>query len=357
MPVSAVDVVSPAIEHAKQQLFRPFRLGQWSRLALVGLLAGELGSGGGFNPGLQIPQLPQQSQAAHKIWQHGLGMHPAASGVLAAIIAIVIVIFMVFIVVMLYLNSMMRFVLFDAVIQRECRIRESWKKRNRQGLQYFGWQICFSLVTWFVVVALIATALGAAFLLGWFKNPREHLAGLITGGIVAFFVLFACMIVAMIVVVLTKDFVVPQMALEQIGPVEAWRRLLVMLKTEKWSYAGYIGMKAVLAIAAGMLVAIISIMAVLVLAIPLGGIAVIAIIAGGAAGLGWNAVTITLAVSAAMVCAAFIFYLMCLISVPVAVFFPAYALYFFAPRYPQLQSVLYLPMAPTQPPPFSEAVG
>jgi len=46
---SAVDAIYPAIEHTKKQLFQPFRLGQWTRLALVGLLAGELGSGGGCN--------------------------------------------------------------------------------------------------------------------------------------------------------------------------------------------------------------------------------------------------------------------------------------------------------------------
>jgi len=37
-----VDSVTPAIEHTKEQLFRPFRFGQWTRLALVGLFAGEI---------------------------------------------------------------------------------------------------------------------------------------------------------------------------------------------------------------------------------------------------------------------------------------------------------------------------
>jgi hypothetical protein len=52
-----------------------------------------------------------------------------------------------------------------------------------------------------------------------------------------------------------------------------------------------------------------------------------------------------------------------LISVPVIVFFPAYAMYFFAPRYRQLSLVLYPPPAPPlaatgnfpppEPPPFT----
>src|SRR5258708_16590587 len=50
MPFSAVDTISLALEHTKQQLFRPFRLGKWLRLALIGFMTGELSSGGGCNP-------------------------------------------------------------------------------------------------------------------------------------------------------------------------------------------------------------------------------------------------------------------------------------------------------------------
>jgi hypothetical protein len=46
MPLSAVDVISPAFERMRQHLFRPFQLSQWFRLAIVGFLAGEMGTGG-----------------------------------------------------------------------------------------------------------------------------------------------------------------------------------------------------------------------------------------------------------------------------------------------------------------------
>ena len=61
LPLSAVDAISPAFEHARQQLTRPFRASQWAKLGLVGLLAGEMGSGGGgCNPGsFQMPTPPQ----------------------------------------------------------------------------------------------------------------------------------------------------------------------------------------------------------------------------------------------------------------------------------------------------------
>ncbi|MFL6582483.1 MAG: hypothetical protein ACJ8G2_17205, partial [Burkholderiales bacterium] len=44
----------------------------------------------------------------------------------ALMIAFLVVLALAFMVLLLYLNSVMRFVLFDGVLQKECRIRESW---------------------------------------------------------------------------------------------------------------------------------------------------------------------------------------------------------------------------------------
>ena len=122
--------------------------------------------------------------------------------------------------------------------------------------------------------------------------------------------------------VLTKDFVVPQMALEDIGAMEGWRRLWAMIKAEKGGYAGYIGMKIVLAIGAGIVVGIAGFILGLIFVIPTAGLAVAAVVAGKAAGLSWNACTITLAVVAGCIVLAVFLYVMALISVPAIVFFP-----------------------------------
>ena len=51
MPLSAIDTISVALEHTKQHLFRPFRWGQWLRLAVLGFMTGELSGGGGCSSG------------------------------------------------------------------------------------------------------------------------------------------------------------------------------------------------------------------------------------------------------------------------------------------------------------------
>src|SRR5258706_13483279 len=64
MPVSAVDCVQPALQHTREQLFTRFRFGQWSRLALVGILAAELHVGGCSVPnfGGGWPRGPQKNE-------------------------------------------------------------------------------------------------------------------------------------------------------------------------------------------------------------------------------------------------------------------------------------------------------
>ena len=116
-----------------------------------------------------------------------------------------------------------------------------------------------------------------------------------------------------------------------------------MLRSEKGSYAGYLGMKIVMAVAASVAVGILTVIVVLILLIPVGGFGVVAVILGKTAGLTWNLYTITLAVVVGCIVLAVLLYVMALISVPAIVFFPAYSIYFFASRYLPLDALLHPP--------------
>ncbi|MFZ2084447.1 MAG: hypothetical protein WAU92_08120, partial [Candidatus Sulfotelmatobacter sp.] len=170
----------------------------------------------------------------------------------------------------------------------------------------------------------------------------------VLGGIVLFFVFLIFLLAISVIFVLTKDFVVPQMALEDIGAIEGWRRLWPMIKDEMGAYAVYIAMKILMAIGAGIVIGIATLILGLFIAIPTVGLSILAVLTGKTAGLTWNAYTITLAVVVGSVLLAGFLYLIALISVPVIVFFPAYSIYFFAARYPALSVALY-PPAPAAP--------
>ncbi len=344
MPISATDTIALAFQHTKRQLLQPFRLWQWTRLALVGLLAGEMGSGGGGS------NLRSQLGAARRGPSHfpPSGLPHIDPAILGAVIAVLVISGFVFFLVMLYVSSVMRFVLFDSVLQKECRIREGWSRRQNQGWNYFLWHLGYFFITFGGFIVLLGIPAAFAFGMGWFSPPREHVLPLVLFGILVFFLFIVLIFAAAVVQLLTKDFVVPQMALEGIGAIEGWRRLWPMIQVEKGGYAVYIVMKVVLAIGAGIVIGIASIILALLVAIPVVGVVIAAVVAGKTTGLTWNASTITAAVVAGCVLLAIFLYLIALISVPAIVFFPAYSIYFFAARYRPLSLVLYPP-----PPGFS----
>ncbi len=341
--MTAVDSITPAIEHAKLQLFKPFRIAQWTKLAFVGLLAGELGSNGCNRSNFQLPTSP--GTVPHVGLPGSLGVDPA---LLAVLITALIVAVLAIGIIFMYIGSVMRFVLFDSIIAKECHLRWSWSRRLSAGWRYFVWRLLFSLVTFGAIIVLIGIPVVIAFTKGWFRAPKEHLPALILGGTILALVFFLFVVVAAVVLLLTKDFVVPQMALEDIDAMEGWRRLWPMLQAEIGSYIGYVAMKIVLAIVVGILIGVASVILGLIFVIPTAGLSILAILTGKSAGLTWNVYTITLAVVIGCVLLGIFLYLVSLISVPAIVFFPAYSMYFFAARYPRLAAVLYSPSPATQ---------
>jgi len=351
LPISAVDAITPAFEHAKHQLFRPFRFGQWARLALVGILAGELGSAGGCNFNFNWPETHHEHGSKHFLgasWPPELTHHLA---IFAGVFAFGAVIGFGLLLVFMYISSRMRFVLFDSVTAKECHIRQGWARRRSPGFRLFVWKIWLMLASFAGLLVLVGIPLATVWGFGWFAHPKEHLVRLILVGVLDFLLLFVFMMGMALAQVMTKDFVVPQMAFEDISAVEGWRRLWPALKAETGGYAGYIGMKIVLGIGAGIAFGILTFIMLFLLLIPIGGLGVAAVLAGKAAGWTWNFHTIALAVFAGCIALAVLVFVASLVSVPTVVFFPAYSIYFFAGRYPPLAAALW----PQATPPFAPA--
>lgn len=346
-PITATQAMTPAFERAKRQLFQPFRFWFWSRLALTSLLAGELGSGGNWgNQGRW--NIPSRSGKGNDLFLMAApswgDWHEYVPVIVAAVISLTLLM-----VIFIYISSVFRFILFDSVLTERVRIREGWRRWHDRGGRFFLWQIGFSAV----MITLLGLVVGLPLLYAWrsglFSNAGEHVGALILGGFLMLFVGGALLIASALVGVFTKDFVVPLMALEELGAIEAWRRLLPMLKSEKGSYVGYIGMKVVMAIAAAILFGILSLLALVVALIPLVilGILAVALVAG--LGLTWNPLTVVLAVLVGALLIFALLWVMALVSVPSVVFFQSYTLYFFGARYARLGAMLAPPQPPASP--------
>ena len=341
MPLSALDAVGPAFERMKRQLFQPFRLGQWIRFAVVGLLAGEMGTAGGCN--LRFPfNVPSQEPERFQL------PIPLADRDLIALVAVavLIVLFSIAGILLLYVNSRMRFVLFDSIIAGECQIGRFWNARSEPAWRYFVWQIAFLLCSIVAFAVVVGIPLAAAAALGMFRDPRGHLVALIVGGVLVGFTALLLVLSTAIVHVLTKDFVVPQMALENITAVEGWRRVWPTMKREGGRFVGYMGLKFVLSIAAVILFTIAILLVVLLLLIPIGVIGALLYVLSRNVALTWNPFTVALGILAGVVIIIFFLILCALISVPAMVFFPSYSIYFFADRYAPLRTVLFPPPPP-----------
>ena len=358
MPLSAVDCVQHSIQHTRDQLFRPFRFGQWSRLALVGILAAELhASGCNFNGlNFNIPSQPRRTQgffAAAARFPHFDPRHfdPARIAQFAGLIAGVVLLAMILFFIFLYINSVFRFILFDSVLKKHCSIGEGWHRWHRAGRRYFLWQIVLMIAQFLCLGVLIGVPLAIAAALGWFRDAGNHIARSVLGIVflVGLFLLFA--LVAAAVQLLAKDFLVPIMALEEVDFADGWSRLMGLIRPEPGKYAVYLLLKIVLALAAAIIFSIIAIIPALFIVIP----AVVAAFAAHAAGVGWNVTTVSLAVIVGTLLLFVLIYAIALICVPATVFFPAFSIHFFAARYPRLDALLHPPSPAPELPPVIES--
>ncbi|HEV2177740.1 MAG TPA: hypothetical protein VGW33_11145 [Terriglobia bacterium] len=334
--LSAIDVISSAFKRTTARLFHPWRWACWVRYALLCLATGEL-TGFGSSTGIGNLNIPNRRLAMRM-----MGMFqstPASSWpwlqsplTLAGICAGMLILGLLWI----YVASVCRFILFDAVLADRCRLREGWRRWRTAGRRLFGWELAFG----FSMLAILLVVIGTPLLLAWrggiFRDSREHFGMLLGGG--ALLLLFAVLflLAAALVNTLAIDFLVPLLAMEHLRVTEAWRRLLGMIRREKAAYLGYILMKIVFTVGSALIFGIVTF---LVLLIPIILVTVI-LVAVPLGGIHWNAFTIGAAILFGIVAVLTLVFAMALISAPSMVFFEAYALHFFGSRYEPLGAAL-----------------
>jgi hypothetical protein len=350
---SAIDVISTAFAHAADQLAEPFRFGQWARLALLALATGELSSGSGC--GNVFRGIPTQFPKPHNFVDPKAVLQGIDPALIATLLLIVIGGGLILMLVWIYVASVSRFMLFEAVLRKNCdSLSAGWQRWQGTGLRYFVWQLILSVISLMVAAVLFIPLLVP--LLATLKNHQKPGPEILFAFLPMIFVFGVFSLVVVLVNVLSKDFVVPLMAIDGMSFIEGWRRLLDMIRDEALSFAGYIGMKIVLAIGASVVFGILSAIAAVFLILPVGLVAAVVVIMAKGGSFSWNAFTVTAGIVAMVVVFAVLMYVTALICVPIAVFFPAYAMYFFAERFPALHARLYPPAAappPAETPPWT----
>lgn len=321
---------------------------------MLALATGELAGMGGCNFNFPMGSFPN------------VGKHPApdqfafvASPDMAAwgAMAIVLVLVLAFLLVVLgfvhlYIGSVFRFILFDAVTAANFKLLAGWRRWNRPGTRYFVFQIVFILlgltglvlittpfIVWAAAIGLFGSASGAGG-----DGPSLHVVHIFMILLVFVPIFLLYLLTMALIVLFAKDFCVPVMALEDARFMVAFRRVLALIKQEKMAYAAYAGMKIILAIAVGVAASLAVFLLALAIIIPMG--LAISLLPGISVPPPTNLLFWGGAIAVGLVLLAVLIFFLGLISAPVAIFFEAYALEFFGGRYAPLGTLLHPPPPP-----------
>ncbi len=229
----AVDAVDDAVGATRRFLF-PLSLVRWAKLALLVLLMG-----GGVSTNLSVPFAPgPESAASERSPMSGEG--PALGSVegepmpifdalgtelLLAVGVVTVVLFVVLTVASLAL----RLVFYDALRTNAVRLWEPFVARLRQALGLFVLSALLSVA----VTVPIALAVLSRVTTGWAPADRigTVVAGVPSWGVAVLVPLAALfVVVAVLVLRFTNEFVVPVMVLRDDGVLAAWRRFWPTLR-------------------------------------------------------------------------------------------------------------------------------
>lgn len=325
---------------------------------MLGLATGEFASQsfGGFN--FNLPGGGDWS----KIGDAGQGGGTAAPGVpsighipgisnaqIATLITILVVGVIVLVFVHLWVSSVSRFMLFDAVATRRTRLREGWKRWGSHGFRYFLFQLAFGAISLAVNVILLGIPAFVLWKMGVFSNFKEHWGAFLSVLIIVLPIFMIVALAAAVFAVLVKDFAIPIIALENITIPDALRKLWEMIKANKGDYSIYVLMKIAISVVVGIGMGIINVIVFFILLVP------VAIIVVGMAmsnpAMFKDPVTIALMVTFAIGCVFPLLFIIGVIATPAVVFYQSYVLNFFGTRYPPLWVFMHPEGVPTPPPP------
>jgi len=330
----------PALQNVKRVLLSPFSVRKWLKLGLIAFLAGVVSSGGGSGGGVPSGNGgPDFDQVGPQI----VGWYQThADTIIAGAIGLGIVGLAVFL-IMLYVNSIFRFIFMESVITTETRIWESWHRNKAEGMAYMWWRIGFGLASLLLVALLVGVPVTilVIFILGPAKGGGfAAVGGAIVLGLVAIFFAVICALVIGLTNAITRDFVLPLMYLRRIGSIAGWRAFWPILCGNKLGFLIYFLLKFVMAIAAWIASLFGVIIALLVAVIPL---ALIGLIGWGIVSLlgitAWSWWYLTVLLPVGLVIGILLGYWMTCVLLPIPVWFQSYALKYLGYVEPEAQTI------------------
>ncbi|WP_418286831.1 DUF7544 domain-containing protein [Halorubrum sp. DTA46] len=298
----AVDAVDDAVEATRRFLF-PFSLVRWAKLSFLVLLMG-----GGASANVSVPPVPEGgvsvsergSSVPGAIGSGTVGGTDGIGAVDGPLLAAIVAGLLLAVIALSVASLSLRLVFYDALRTNHVRLWRPFVERFRQAAGLFVVSVALSLgFAAPVAIAVIVSALTSSPT-GWERldSAATAIASLPTEAVVAVGVLGAVIgLVALLVLRLTFEFVVPTMIVEDIGVISGWGRLWRSLRGRFTDLIVYLLVHFVIGIGiavaeglavvlVGSVVAVVAGLVLLIASVPLGGIGAILGTTAGTAVLG-----------------------------------------------------------------------
>ena len=337
-PLSPVESIQPAWDHARRLLLTPRRWGTFLKIAAVAFFA----QMGGFN-----------SSSFNR--SHNTGHVPHAIAALTFAFAL----FFLFLAITLgliffYLGSRLQFVIFEIVLRRDTHVAPIWRRYGAATWRWMGLKILYFLLAVACLLPFLIP-MGIHFFhemsaQGFGSTPDPHHVGAFFFSFIKF---FAALVVLIMIVsqgyILLRDFGLPSMALEGTPLDVTVRRVWGLVRTEPLPVLGYLVMYFLMSLAGAfvgyLLIAIVALIAL----IPFGAIgATLWAVLRHASGAAHIGMYVGIGV-VALVYAAFVIVAVIMVLGFFFVFMQAYSLYFLGGRYPLVGQYLEPLLAPPTP--------
>ena len=239
-----------AIKRTRDLLW-PFKKGIWLRIALIALFIGWGGAG-----------FPQPTWSSDSDFPSdaftGFSAPDALPDMAGLIIAIVLLIIALAFLLML-IGSIFQFVFVDCIRTGNVKIREYFGPRAGKGIRLFLFQVgiavLFLLLLGILIIPFIILAGGFAF-------PAAISLLLFLP------VLIVLAIIVGIIHLITIDFVVPIMIRKDCGVIDGWKEFYSIISTQWMQGIIYLIVRFLAVLGAGLVVILLTLLALAIIAIP-----------------------------------------------------------------------------------------
>jgi hypothetical protein len=337
---SAADAISPAINRTREFLFAPpFRWTTFLKLSLVAAVTEGIGT-----------NFRSQANQPHPAASPGNVIFHFTPVMIAAIVATSLLLIFLGLVIA-YFVTRLRFAYFHCLVTKTRFIRPGWELYRPQANRFFQMNVvvglCFLLMVGLMVAPFIPGFI--RFFQGMQANGRPDIGLLLSFALplIPIFLLFV--LVAMLLDIVLRDWMLPHYALENATAGQAWAAVWERVTMEKGSFVAYVILRIILPI-----IALIGLF--LILLIPslvlLGSVAAaeyaihvaFANVSGAVSAIG-----ILLEVFIGVMALGFAIVIGISIGGPISTAVREYALMFYGSRYQKLGEMLFPAAPPNQP--------